>query len=62
MPDYRIYFLNEVGHIALADWFAADSDEEAIQMVRDHAHNHHRCEIWHEGRHVVTLNSEGGTE
>ena len=59
MADYRIYFLDVVGHIALADWFAADSDDEAIKAVRNHAHNHHRCEIWQERRLVATLDAQG---
>ena len=62
MVDYRIYFLDDVGHIALADWFAAASDEEAIEIVRNHAHNHHRCEIWQERRLVATLKAQGGIE
>jgi hypothetical protein len=62
MAHYRIYFLNDAGHIALSDWIAAASDEEAIKTVRNLTHNHHKCEIWDERRLVVTLNSQGGYE
>ena len=33
MPDYRLYCLDGIRHIASGEWFEADSDDEAIAIV-----------------------------
>jgi hypothetical protein len=49
---YRMYSLDGVGHISFAEEIAADSDEEALSMVREMKPNALQCELW-EGRRLV---------
>ena len=62
MADYRIYCLDISGHINLADWIDADSDEEAIRKARELKPEAHRCEVWEKSRLVGKLNAEGRFE
>ena len=62
MPSYRIYCLDGAGHIGLADWIEADTDEEALKAVRELRPEAHRCEIWQKSRLVAKLNSAGQFE
>ena len=59
MTDYRIYCLDGVGRIGLADWIVADSDEEAISEARKLRPDAHRCEIWLKNELVAKLNENG---
>jgi hypothetical protein len=58
MADYRLYCLDGAGHIALADWIEAVSDEDAIGEARRLRPEAHRCELWQQGRLVAKLNGE----
>jgi hypothetical protein len=62
MADYRLYCLDGDGHIALADWIHAESDEDAMEQARKLRPDAHRCEIWLENRLVATLNTDGEFE
>jgi hypothetical protein len=59
MADYRLYCLDGQGHISLADWIEAASDEEAIAEARRLRADAHRCEIWLRNRLVARLNDKG---
>jgi len=59
MADYRLYYLDGAGHIGLADWIEARSDEDAIREARKQRPNAHICEIWDTQRLVTRLNHEG---
>jgi hypothetical protein len=51
MPDYRLYFLDQAGHIGGVVEMACLDDEEAAELAR--AHNDGRAmELWHRDRHV----------
>jgi hypothetical protein len=50
---YRLYSLDGVGHLSLAEEIMADSDEEAISKARELKPDALQCEIW-EGERLVT--------
>jgi hypothetical protein len=59
MPSekYRVYCLDDDGHLHEPEWFHADSDEDAIAHVttkRPHA----TCEIWHGRRLVASISPD----
>jgi hypothetical protein len=62
MADYRLYCLDGDGHIGLADWVEADTDEEAIVKARELRPDAHKCEIWLKSRLVAKLNALGVLE
>jgi hypothetical protein len=45
MPDYRLYFMNDGGHIEEAGEFQADDDATAIAAV-NRARGNGRMELW----------------
>ena len=59
MFDYRLYCLDGAGHIGLADWIEADSDDGAVSEARKLRPDAHVCEIWLKDRLVARLNHEG---
>ena len=59
MADYRIYCLDGHGHIGLADWIEAETDDEAMKIARTMRPNAHRCEIWLKNLLVGTLTPDG---
>jgi hypothetical protein len=62
MADYRLYCLDGDGHIGLADWIEAGTDEEAIRKARALRPDAHRCEIWLKTKLVAKLNHQGHFE
>jgi hypothetical protein len=62
MADYRLYCLDGDGHIGLADWIEARTDEEAITKARALRPDAHRCEIWLKTKLVAKLNHQGHFE
>lgn len=59
MPSesYRYYCLDGAGHLHDAEWFAAESDEDAIAQI-EAKHPDSICEIWEGKRLVATLSPE----
>lgn len=55
MADYRLYCRNRAGRIDLADWFAADTDHDAISRARVTKAGARKCEVWHKSRLVARL-------
>ena len=53
MAYYRLYSLDGVGHLNLAEEITADGDEEAISKARELKPDALQCEIW-EGKRLVT--------
>jgi hypothetical protein len=51
--SYRYYCLDGVGHLHLADWIAAESDEDAIAQIETR-HPDGKCEIWQGSRLVAS--------
>jgi hypothetical protein len=62
VANYRIYCLDAGGKIGLAEWFEADSEEEAIQKALELNPRAHKCELWQRTRLVARLNSPGELE
>ena len=62
MAAYRLYCLDGAGHIGLADWIEADTDEDAIAKARNLKPGAHRCEIWLGQRLVAKLSEVGRFE
>jgi hypothetical protein len=62
MAAYRVYYLDGLGHIGLADWIEADTDEQALQRAQRLRPDAHKCEIWLKDRLVAKLNGQGHLE
>ncbi|HYD11462.1 MAG TPA: hypothetical protein VEC11_01300 [Allosphingosinicella sp.] len=58
MADYRLYLLNDDGHIFWARDIDADSDEAALEMARAEGHQHD-VEVWQGRRKVGAVHPEG---
>lgn len=58
MASYRYYCLDGSGHVSLADWIEADTDEAAIAQVQAMMPALSRCEIWQNKRLVAKITSE----
>ena len=58
---YRYYCLDSTGRLHNADWFQADSDEEAIARV-EAKHPDGKCEVWEEHRMVAALEPARGSD
>lgn len=55
MSKYRMYSLNDSGHISYAEDLDADDDREAVALVRELSPTAQICEIWENRRLVATL-------
>ena len=55
MTEYRMYTLDRLGRIGLAEAVIATGDEEALYKVRKLARNAKRCELWKGNRLVASL-------
>ena len=62
MVHYRLYCLDEDGHIGLADWIEANDDDDAIVKARKARPEAYKCEIWKKDRLVARLNRAGRIE
>jgi hypothetical protein len=60
MSSYRLYFVNDQGHIARAQAFEAASDEAALAFAEEIAFGE-RAELWDRGRMVAQLEAERRT-
>jgi hypothetical protein len=54
MADYRLYFMDEQGHIRRALEFVCDDDAEAIQRAEQHVDGLD-LELWQRDRVVAKL-------
>ena len=56
MPAYRLYRLDGAGKFYGGDWFAADSDEQAVAYATEKklAMN---CEVWERDRFVARVHA-----
>jgi hypothetical protein len=52
LPSYRLYRLDGAGKIITADWIDAESDDHALQEVKDRALDGPH-ELWERGRLVA---------
>jgi hypothetical protein len=58
MASYRVYCLDDAGHISLADWIEAKDDEEALAHARQLKIGARRCEVWQGKRLVATFSDQ----
>ena len=54
LETYRCYRLDGVGHLHGAEWFEAESDDDALALM-EARHSDARCEIWLSDRLVAKL-------
>ena len=52
--NYRYYCLDSIGHLYGAEWFHADSDEDAVAQI-EAKHPDGLCEIWQGKRFVAKV-------
>jgi hypothetical protein len=52
--DYRFYCLDAAGRLHDAEWFAATSDQDAIEQIQS-KHPDSKCEVWHGARLVASI-------
>ncbi len=62
MPSetYRYYCLDSTGKLHSAEWFEADSDEDAVAQI-EAKHPGGQCEIWQGKRLVASLSPTRAT-
>ena len=58
MDCYRLYCLDGLGKIALAEALDAPSDEEAIAQARTLRPDARKLEVWQHNRLVATLGAD----
>ena len=58
MGHYRLYCMDGSGKIGLADWFEADTDEEAVHKARELKAGARKCEVWQGTRMVAQLDAQ----
>ena len=51
VPDYRLYFFDDRGHIRHALEFECASDDEALEVVEQHRDGRD-MELWHRARFI----------
>jgi hypothetical protein len=56
MAEYRLYCLDGLGHLSLADWIEAEDDVHAVKQARKMKDGALRCEVWQGKRLVARLN------
>lgn len=52
--NYRYYRLDGVGHLQGAEWFHAESDDDATAQISA-KHPGSKCEIWEGNRLVASI-------
>ena len=52
--NYRYYCLDSTGHLYGAEWFDAETDEDAIAQI-EVKHPDGMCEIWQDKRLVAKI-------
>jgi hypothetical protein len=52
---YRLYCLDSSGHISLAEWLDAETDQDAIRQAQFLKQGARKCEVWDGTRMVAQL-------
>ena len=55
MLEYRLYCLDGVGSISMAEWIHAPDDADAIRQAYELKRGALKCEVWLGKRLVATL-------
>jgi hypothetical protein len=55
MRHYRLYCLDGVGSISLAEWIEASDDADAIRQAHELYRGALKCEVWLDNRLVATI-------
>jgi|tagenome__1003787_1003787.scaffolds.fasta_scaffold20609346_2 hypothetical protein len=56
MVSYRLYTIDGAGKIVGAEWLLAQSDSDAIGLVRAHKKGG-KCEIWNRSKLIRTIDA-----
>jgi len=62
LADYRFYCVDGAGHIGLADWIQAETDDDALKQARELRADAQRCEVWLKDRLIGKINASGRLE
>ena len=57
MATYRLYCLDTVGRIAQTQTLEASSDEEAVEIARQHMAAAAHCEVWLSHRMIAKIDA-----
>jgi hypothetical protein len=55
LRHYRLYCLDGVGSISLAEWIEAPDDADAIRQARERYRGALKCEVWLDERLVAAM-------
>jgi hypothetical protein len=55
LKDYRLYTLDEQGHIAKAEVLSLASEEEALAAGRERAQQGRPVEVWHRSERITSI-------
>jgi hypothetical protein len=58
MNHYRLYCLDGIGTIGLAEWIDAANDADAIRQAQERKRGTLKCEVWLGRRLVATLDGQ----
>jgi hypothetical protein len=56
--EYRLYCLDALGRIGMAEWIDAENDQDAIQQAQLLKRDAMKCEIWNGSRLVARLDAD----
>ena len=62
MAEYRMYRLDELGAIGLAEEILADDDQQALDKIREMNLNFRKCELWDGHRMVAALDGPASAQ
>ena len=62
MAEYRMYTLDQAGRIGLAEQILADSDQQALEKIREMELKFRKCEVWDGHRMVAALDGAGAAQ
>jgi hypothetical protein len=57
-PEYRLYCLDALGRISMAEWIDAENDPDAIQQAQLLKRDAMKCEVWNGSRLVARLDAD----
>jgi hypothetical protein len=55
LQDYRLYTLDEQGHIAKAEVLSLTSEAEALAAARERAYQRRPVEAWHRSERIAYI-------
>jgi hypothetical protein len=56
--EYRLYCLDALGRISMAEWIDAENDQDAIQQAQLLKRDAMKCEVWIGSRLIARLDAD----